>query len=275
MALTGHLHLVCAADLRGRTFLREQSFRAPMHISKPFLDENTLVVNVVNPTAGLFAGDEITCDVRIEPGARMLLTTPSASRVHRMPGADGIARVRQDFCVSCGGFLEALPELLIPQGGARHTQRTRVVVEPGGELLFFELLAPGRVASGEVFAFSQLDWETDIFFGSEKIARERCRLSPDDESLHTLRTSFASGAAYYASCFAVGERFMSEERDFGERIHALQCAGAWVGCSRLVRGGCVIKLLTEDSLLLREKLRAVRGILYSALKRQPPGLRRF
>jgi urease accessory protein len=273
--VTGHLRLVCAADAHGRSFLREQSFCAPMHISKPFLDEDTLVVNVVNPTAGLFAGDEGACDVRVEPGARMLLTAPSASRVHRMKSVDGIARVRQEFSVLRGGFLEALPELFIPQGGARHAQQTRIAVEPGGELLFFELLAPGRAASGEVFAFSRLDWETDIFLGPEKIARERYRLSPADESLHTLRTSFASGAAYYASCFAIGERFTAEEADVAEQIHKLHCAGAWVGCSRLARGGCVIKLIAENSLLLREKLRAVRAILYAALERRPPALRRF
>jgi urease accessory protein len=247
-----------------------------MHISKPFHDADALVVNMVNPTAGLFAGDEIVCAARVESGARMLLTSPSASRVHRMNGTDGVARLRQEFAVANGAFLEVLPEIFIPQGGARYSQRTRVEVEPGAEVLFFEMLAPGRVASGEVFAFSHLDWETDVFFGPEKIARECYRLSPADDSLHALRASFASGAAYYASCFAIGERFVhADAAACWEKIHALHCVGARVGCSRLICGGWVIKLLAEDSLLMREKLRAVREILYLALNRIAPALRRF
>ena len=56
----GHLHLVCAADAaRAQLICASQSFRAPIHLSKPHLDEGVLVVNVVNPTAGLLAGDRI------------------------------------------------------------------------------------------------------------------------------------------------------------------------------------------------------------------------
>ncbi|MEI9894863.1 MAG: hypothetical protein WDN28_13505 [Chthoniobacter sp.] len=54
--LSGHLQLVCAVDETGRTFIREQSFSAPVHLSKPHLEEDVLVVNIVNPTAGAAGG---------------------------------------------------------------------------------------------------------------------------------------------------------------------------------------------------------------------------
>src|SRR5450432_1187537 len=184
--MTGHLDLVCAADENGRSFLRQQSFNAPLHISKPFLDEDTLVVNVVNPTAGFFAGDRVRCRVCVESGARLLLTSPSANRVHRMIA--GEACVEQNFSVKSGGSLEVWPELFIPQGGAKYRQKTHIEVETGGELLFFETFAPGRVASGEAFQFESLDFETDIFYAGEKIVRERHQLSPATESLRALQT---------------------------------------------------------------------------------------
>src|SRR5215207_8034190 len=63
VSVTGHLDILCAVDAEGRSHLRHQSFRAPIHLSKPHLDEGTLVVNVVNPTAGLLAGDRVACRV--------------------------------------------------------------------------------------------------------------------------------------------------------------------------------------------------------------------
>ncbi|NBV85963.1 MAG: hypothetical protein EBS01_06815, partial [Verrucomicrobia bacterium] len=80
----GHLRLVCECDLRGVSILREQSFRAPVHLSKPHWEEGTLVLNVVNPTAGLLQDDRIRQSVEVRRDARLLLTMPGAARAHRV-----------------------------------------------------------------------------------------------------------------------------------------------------------------------------------------------
>ena len=58
-AVSGHLELVFQARGDGRTVLARQSFRAPMHVGKPHEDEGTLVLQLVNPTAGFFDGDRL------------------------------------------------------------------------------------------------------------------------------------------------------------------------------------------------------------------------
>lgn len=265
--MTGHLELVCGVDAGGRSVLRRQSFRAPMHISKPHEDEGTLVVNVVNPTAGLFSGDAVRWNIAVDPGARLLLTSPSATRAHRMES--GEAFLEQTFAVAAGGFLEVLPEIFIPQLGARYRQNTRIDVENGGELIFFETLAPGRVASGEVFEYAALDWTTDVYFGGVKIVRERYALQGGAGSLAALRTAFPQ--SYFASVFFIGEKFGAQ---FEKSAGALHGADAWVGCSRLARGGCVVKVLAEGSIALRRTMGELRRIAYVEVRRNPPGLRR-
>ena len=54
----GHLSLLAAVRNHGRTVLARQSFRAPFHLSKPYWDADSraLLVQVVNPTAGILAG---------------------------------------------------------------------------------------------------------------------------------------------------------------------------------------------------------------------------
>jgi urease accessory protein len=267
--LTGHLRLVCTVDEKGRTYLREQSFRAPVHLSKPHHDEDTLVVNIVNPTAGLLAGDRIHYDVTVESGARVLLTAPSASRAHRI--VEGDARVVQEFHVAHGGWLENWPELFIPQGGARYRQKTTLRVEEGGGALLIEMLAPGRTASGEVFAFAELDWETDVFLGDEKIARERYHLTPDSPTLTALRSRFPE--AYYGSCLVISPALRTDSACW-QAIHDLHRDDAWVGCSALVRGGWAIRVLAAGSVALRKTIAAIRAEIYAALGRPAPNLRR-
>ncbi|MEA3187203.1 MAG: urease accessory protein [Chthoniobacter sp.] len=264
--MTGHLSLVCAADDSGQSYLREQSFCAPMHLSKPFTETNTLVVNAVNVTAGLFAGDEVSCHVRVESGARLLLTSPSAQRAHRSP--QGTASLRQEFFVGSGAFLEVLPEIFIPHGGASYRQRTTIAAESGAELIFFEMLAPGRVAMGENFAFDRLDWETDVHWSGRPSVRERYSLSPADESLEALRDR-----PYYASCFAFGEDFGAGAECWCE-IARLHDDDAWIGCSAAVEGGGVVKILARDSVSLRRVIACVRAALYGTLRRLPPQVRR-
>ncbi|MDR3402747.1 MAG: urease accessory protein UreD [Chthoniobacter sp.] len=267
--LQGHLQLVCAVDEGGRTFIREQSFRAPVHLSKPHLEEDVLVVNIVNPTAGLLAGDRVRYDVAVESGARVLLTAPSASRAHRI--VEGDARVAQEFCVASGGWLESWPEMFIPQAGARYRQQTTLRVDEGGEALLIEMIAPGRTASGEVFAFAELDWETTVFLGDGKIARERYVLTPESAALAAMRAQFAE--AYYASCFVVSPHLRADAACW-QRIHDLHGDEAWVGCSALVRGGWAIRVVAAGSIALRRTIGAVRGEIYAALGKKAPGLRR-
>ncbi len=267
--LRGHLSLVGAVDEAGRTFIREQSFSAPIHLSKPHLDEGVLVVNVANPTAGLFAGDRIRYDIGVESGARMLLTAPSASRAHRI--VEGDARVEQEFRVARGGWLECWPEMFIPQGGARYRQKTTVRVEEGGELLLIEMIAPGRTASGEVFAFAELDWETEVWLGEEKIARERYSLTPESPTLAAMQRQFSE--AYYASCFVVSSE-LRPDAPCWQNIHALHNSDAWVGCSALVRGGWAIRVVAAGSIALRRTVDAIRNEVYAARGLRRPALRR-
>jgi urease accessory protein len=267
-SLRGHLHAVAAVDERGQTYLREQSFRAPLHLSKPHREAGALVINVVSPTAGLFDGDEVDLSLMVEPGARAVLTTPSANRIHQArSGRDAV--MRQEITVQAGGFAEYYPELIIPQRGARYRQETTLRVARGGTLLFFEWLSPGRVAHGESFAYAGLHWNTDLWLDHDLIARERYALLPDGPSLAGLRLAFPS--AHYLGCFLVGdlpfpqleiERLDGPDTALG--AGPIGSAGAWT-----------IKALCRDNMVARRTLATLRATLYQALDRELPALRRY
>lgn len=266
--MKGHLHLDVARDEAGRTFIRSQSFRAPLHLSKPHTDEGALVVNVVNPTAGLFDGDEVDIHITVESGARLVLTTPSAGRVYRAR-SDRPAKVCQKIHVAPGGFVEFFPELFIPQAGARYHQQTRLHVAEGGQLLYCEWLAPGRTARGEIFQYEELLWDTDVWHGGILAARERYRLNPGDSSLTALTTAFP--ASHYLGIFAIGwPQWPATAID-----SATDPASTYSGHGLLPGGGGVVKALCGNNLSARQTYGRIREVFHEALGRRVPGLRRF
>lgn len=256
---SGHLSLRAALDARGRTVLAAQSFRAPYHISKPYWDAETqtLLVQVVNPTAGILAGDRLESAVAVEKDAALLVTTPSASRVFKM--RSGAAESRQHFSVAPGAWLEVMPEPLVPHWGCSYRQATRIEVAPGGVLFFADLLMPGRIAHGEAWEWQRLCLETEVRLGGELILRERFdQAGPELRDLAELSGSGPS--ACFGNVVLIAEP-VAGDAGWIKAAAELHGDGLWLGLSQLRRGGWSIKLVGSDGVRLRESLRALRHIL--------------
>ncbi|MDB6139069.1 MAG: urease accessory protein UreD, partial [Verrucomicrobiaceae bacterium] len=173
-SVRGRLQLLAERDDQGRTVLAKREHEGAFHLSKSYWDGHVLMVQWVNPTAGVFAGDVLESDVAVGPGASLLVTTPSATRIHTCISAEQPAgRQQQRFQVAKGGWLEVQPEWLIPQRGSAFRQITEIELEKGGGLFYAELLAPGRIAHGEALLFEELDLRLRLKVGGKLVVQER------------------------------------------------------------------------------------------------------
>jgi urease accessory protein len=267
--LNGHLHLRCETRADDVPYISQQSFRAPIHLSKSHVDHGHLVQSIVNPTAGFFDGDLLESNIHVAAGAKLVLSTPSAARVYRT--RSGAAAVScQKFRVEENASLEWIPEPFIPHAGARYIQRTEINLHPTASLLFFDWIAPGRVAMGEVFAYQHLRWELDLTLDGKLIARERHDLDPGDDSLEALQARFP--AAHYLSVYAAGTMTANWP---AEELDALTNEHVYLGHGPLTGGIHVIRALCRDSLAARRLLETLRPMLYAAAGMRPPALGRI
>lgn len=243
----------------GRTVLAAQAFRAPYHISKPYwdVDARALLVQVVNPTVGILAGDRLESEIAVQRDAALLVTTPSASRVFRMH--QGAAECRQHFSVGPGGWLEVMPEPLVPHRGSCYRQQTRIEVDSTGSLLFIDPLVAGRIGHGEAWQWRRLELDLTVRVGGELVLRER--LAHSGAELRELAALHGSGAA---ACFANAVLIAPQtgaRPSWCDEIAALHGDGLWVGVSALRRHGWSLKFVARDSIRLRTGLRQSRAIL--------------
>lgn len=173
--------------------------RPPLKVIRAFAqkDGGTLV-HLHNISGGVLGGDQLEMEVEVRPQASVQLTTTSATRLYRSrPGVPCAQQVTRAH-VHTGGLLEYLPDPLIPFAGARYHQRTDLLLEEGAGLCWWETIAPGRVASGELFAYEQVQMEITIKTPTRPILRECFSLEP----ARTPLTSVATLASYrYMSSF--------------------------------------------------------------------------
>jgi urease accessory protein len=238
-----------------------------MHISKPWWDDGLLIVNAINSTAGLFSGDVIETTVDVKAGAQMLLTSPGATRAHRM--LTGCAAIRQSIRVAAGAWLELWPPLFIPHAGSHYAQDISVELEPAARFLSFETFVPGRVASGEAWQFTRFESRFRLACDSRPIARESYSLTPDSPSVRALRNQFP--AACHATCYAAGVEFPDSLLAAISALHHPQC---WIGCTRLDAPALALRLVAADNLHLTRALAQIRALLHHAFSRPVPPLRR-
>ncbi|MGH2870596.1 MAG: urease accessory protein UreD, partial [Solirubrobacteraceae bacterium] len=87
MLQNGLLELRAATDGYGRTYLAEHQQRFPLRITTPMYldpgDRGMAFCYVQNPTGGVFAGDLLVERLVVEPGARLHVTSQSATKLYR------------------------------------------------------------------------------------------------------------------------------------------------------------------------------------------------
>lgn len=240
----GQLRLVAAVDGDARTRLVRRAHRFPLRVTVPFhldpLDAGMAFVYVQNPTGAVAAGDDLRTHLTAEAGARVHLTTQAATKLARMD--DGHAEETVDLDVGAGAYVEHLPDLLIPQAGAAHTQSVRVRLADGAAYVGGDLLAPGRATAGERFAYRRLRLSTHITWpdGAATDALELCPEAPG------AAPSGLGEWSYVASVLAVGHR--ADGDALAERMDtAVAGDSVWAAASTLPGGcGALARVLGTD-----------------------------
>ena len=83
---------------------------------------------VVNPGGAYLGADLYVIDVEVEEGAKLLLTTQSATKIYRTPGS--FAEQRMRFQLGAGAQLELAPDQLIAYREASYRQNTHITMHP-------------------------------------------------------------------------------------------------------------------------------------------------
>ena len=272
----------------GRTRLTQSRTRPPLLVQRALYPDEAApdmaCVFLANPTGGLLQNDRHRIAVSVGAGAKAHVTTQSATKAYTM--TEGVAEQRVRLNVAAGGYLEYLPDPLIPYRDAGLEQEVEIVCEPGGALLFSDVITPGRVAMGESFRFRRISNRVTVRGQSGRPAyREAFDLDPGAGNLTEVGILGFGGqqVADDVSALTLGSLLVVCDgltaRSILDRVRRNLgcCQGVIGGASMLPEGnGVGVKMIGQDCAAVQQALNRAWSMARQALLGvAAPALRKY
>jgi urease accessory protein len=246
----------------GHTFLADSFQEAPLRVVRAFiLEDGTALAHLHNVSGGLLGGDRLTMQIHAESGAKVQLTTTGATRIYRNREGFSPTTQRNEISIGQAALLEYLPDATIPFAGARYLQRTSINLGADAGMFWWEIIAPGREASGEILEYEEFAVRTSVSAMGRRIAAESFRMRPEEKNASSLaRLGQYRYVATFYICrvgLEVGAWRNAEDR-LRELTASMTRSGEilW-GVSSLVAHGLVVRCLAFNG---REVLPGLQAI---------------
>jgi len=183
-----------------RTFVAERRHEGPLVVQKPLYPEGPGVCHsvLVHAPGGIAGGDSLALDLRLEQGARALITTPAATKWYKADGR--VARQDSRLAVARGAVLEWLPLESILFDEADAVIGATVVLADDAVFAGWEIACLGRRASGETFRQGALRQSLEIRREGRLIWNDRLALEGGDRM---LASAASLGGHHVAGSMAV------------------------------------------------------------------------
>jgi urease accessory protein len=275
----GELELTIA-ERGGRSMATHQYHRGALRVVRPhYLDDSGQVCYVlVNPGGAYLGADLYLIDVEVGEGAKLLLTTQSATKIYRTPGS--FAEQRMRLRLGEGSRLELAPEQLIAYREASYRQNTHITLRPSSSLIMAEVITPGWSPDGSPFRYEELRLRTEIRVESDDgtglLALDNVLIRPPLADVSGM--GFLEGFSHLGSLIVVDPRV---DQALADELHVLTAghdaySGLSLTAARLGTVGLVMKSLSNST----EELNRLLGEATALLRRrwygqEPLDLRKY
>lgn len=248
MAWPGHLELKYRCEpvaTATRTVLHDRH-SGPLRVLQSLYPEAPQVCHnvLVHPPGGIVGGDHLVLDAHLQNGAHALISTPGATRFYRSSGEVAQQHIR--FKLDAGARLEWLPLETIVHSAALAENRMVFALEPGAEMIGWDVLALGLPASGQGFEQGKMRQEIEL----PGLWLERAKVAASDHTLLHSPLGWDGQSVLATLWFAAGsaqplsrlQTLLDEARSC---IHPSSLAPR-AGCTRLAEQGVVLRVLAPQ-----------------------------
>jgi urease accessory protein len=255
--MPANLWLDFSLDDGGDTRLRVARQEIPWRVVRGFPNAGgETLAHLNNISGGILDTDDLELRIAVQASARAQITSTGATRIYRSRSPERQAHSHVEVDVAAGGFLEYLPDALIPYGGSRYRQTTRIRLDGGASLIWWEIVSPGREASGEVFRYQRLASRMEIFSDGKPLWEEIWDLAPALEPLDSAARlgPFRHFASLYL-CQSGAARLEPEMARLAEE-HSVPNELLW-GAGSLRSDGLVLRGVAKSGRHLTRSLTAI------------------
>ena len=233
-----------------RTSLHVAEQRQPLKVVRAFQQEGgAALAHIHNLSGGILAGDRLSLDMEVGPRARAQVTSTGATRLYRSRSGTVAAEFTARAIIRTGALLEYLPDPLIPFADSRFHQDTVIRLEDNAGLFWWEIVAPGREAHGEMFSYDALRLRFDLRAEGIPIALEHFHLDPIERPMTSPARlgPYRYFSSFYVCRVGIGEStWRGLEKQLRELAGSLSSPVIIWGLGRLPAHGLVVRALGQN-----------------------------
>jgi urease accessory protein len=176
---------------------------APLRIVNPRVSGPACHVLVSHYGGGMLDGDDICLEISCKEGTKLHVGSVGNLHVYKSAAKGSSQRIR--------GTLEANtvavfgPESVVPHAGSIYRQCQEWRVHPDSSLLIAELMAAGRVETGECFAFEEFSGTISVTIGDRPVLHDVFRFKPSE--IDYRDPGVLAGRYYVLSIYLIGKRW--------------------------------------------------------------------
>ena len=192
----------------GRTVARH-SHSGPLRILQSLYPEGDSICHnvLVHPPGGLVGGDTLDIAVTAAAGSHGLITTPGATRFYQSLGESALQRTR--LRLATDARVEWLPMEALCYSGCLAENRLTLELEPGAELLGWDLTALGLPSADKPFVAGSFCQHSEM----PGIWLERARIRADDLLLLNSPLGLAGQRCIASLFFVSGSKLARGRRE--------------------------------------------------------------
>jgi len=200
----------CRGD---RTVLLHSYAEPPFRVGRVLPDGDGLHLILASSAPGVFGGDCFSQTVIVESGARVRLTSQSATQIHANKAGD-VATIASMYRVDDDAHLECEWDPVIPFPDAQLDQTILIDLADGATLLWSDALMAGREARGERWRFSRLAHELRLVRAGTLAYMERYCIAPGTD---VARHRWIADEACYVGTMLASDRAVN--RNLAREVH--------------------------------------------------------
>ena len=259
--IAGSLDLSVARDgHRTRPVRTEHS--GVLRLMQPlYLDDSgQLTYIIVNP-GGAYFGEKYRSNVKVEPGANLLLTSQGATRIYKTPQEPAVQDIA--FTLGAGSRLEYVPDQTIAYRNADFRQTMTITAAPDAQGFFEETITPGWDPEDERFTYAGIRLRIEVKAEESDgfVLIDNVRIEPRVIGDAIDGMGYLEGFSHMGSVLILGPHttgdYVAQVRDIASRYES-----ARVGVTNGTRHGVswlMIRALANSTDELNDMVLAING----------------
>lgn len=213
-----------AESRNGRTVISHSEFTAPLKIASPFYRDGCTEVMMMAASAGILEGDEYDIEITVRENASLKFTAQSYSKIFRADKTG--AKQRVWITVESGGSLIYMPCPVIPFADSIFDSRTEVRLKSDSSFVMTDILACGRAAMKERFAFGSYRSRTAVYCDDRLCFLDNQKLVPSEAELSGI--GFFERHSHTGMMYIYGKEPHITENDRLEAAVTNACKGVCI-----------------------------------------------